>query len=324
MIYIKKPLITSTFLLAFLILSAGVAYAEEPGCINAENVNFRSAPSTSSKVHNNFSKNTKVTVISKEGDWFKIIFNNITGWVYGKYVTVQKSNSVSAASAKESASQLTDSVKGPVALDSGKITGNNVNVRKGPGEKYEVITKLNKGASVYIYEVSGNWAKINLDKNSYGWVCKDYLSIGKGNTSRGGERTSGNSGDNSNLRKNIVEYAKSLLGVKYVYGGTTTKGFDCSGFVQHVYKKNGITIDRTSVSQASGGKKIDKSDLLPGDLVFFDTNGGKNRVNHSGIYIGNGKFIHASSGKSTRCVTISSLSDAFYAKSYMTARRYID
>ena len=117
----------------------------------------------------------------------------------------------------------------------------------------------------------------------------------------------------------IVNHAKKFLGVRYVWGGSSTKGFDCSGFTKHVFKNFGVTLNRVSASQAKQGTYIKKANLLPGDLVFFDTNGGLNKINHVGIYIGNGRFIHSSSSHSG--VVTSSLSDGFYAKTYMTARR---
>jgi cell wall-associated NlpC family hydrolase len=119
--------------------------------------------------------------------------------------------------------------------------------------------------------------------------------------------------------QDIIDYAKKFLGIKYRWGGTTTKGFDCSGFVKYVYKKFGIDLSRTSSSQAKNGTYVKKENLKVGDLVFFDTNGGKNGINHVGIYTGSGKFIHSSSSHSK--VVISSLSSGFYAKAYMTARR---
>lgn len=125
----------------------------------------------------------------------------------------------------------------------------------------------------------------------------------------------------SSLTESIIAYARRFMGVKYVWGGTTTKGFDCSGFVQYVYDNFDISLSRNSVAQSKNGTYIKKADLLPGDLVFFDTNGGKNRINHVGIYIGGGKMIHSSS--SHKGVVISTISSGFYAESYMTARRVL-
>ena len=119
---------------------------------------------------------------------------------------------------------------------------------------------------------------------------------------------------------NIINIAKTKLGRKYVWGAVGTKGtFDCSGFTSYVYRQNGIHIPRTSRNQAKYGKYIARNELKKGDLIFFDTSKHrKGYVNHVGIYLGNGKFIHASSAK--KRVVVSSLSK-FYAQRYVGARR---
>jgi cell wall-associated NlpC family hydrolase len=87
--------------------------------------------------------------------------------------------------------------------------------------------------------------------------------------------------------KRIVGYAKRFLGVPYVYGGSTPHGFDCSGFVRYVYAHFGVSLPHSSYAQFGDGRRVSRSSLRPGDLVFFDA------VGHVGIYIGNGRFIHA-------------------------------
>jgi peptidoglycan endopeptidase LytE len=136
-----------------------------------------------------------------------------------------------------------------------------------------------------------------------------------------GRKTTTSRGSTSRSAQSIITYSKKFLGVRYVWGGSTAKGFDCSGFVKYVFKHFGISLNRTSRSQASQGLKVKKANLKAGDLVFFDTNGGLNRINHVGIYIGGGKFIHSSS--SHKGVVISSLNKGFYSKTYMTARRIL-
>lgn len=117
----------------------------------------------------------------------------------------------------------------------------------------------------------------------------------------------------------LITTAKKYMGVPYVWGGTTTDGFDCSGFTQYVMKQNGITIPRTAAEQYATGTPVDKSQLRVGDLVFFTTY--KEGASHVGFYMGDGKFIHASSANEQ--VTISNLGDTYYVEHYIGARRYI-
>ncbi len=121
----------------------------------------------------------------------------------------------------------------------------------------------------------------------------------------------------------IVENAKKYLGVPYVWGGTTPTGFDCSGLTQYVYNESGITIPRVAADQykSNSGQFVDKSQLQPGDLVFFTgSNGNKSDPGHVGIYVGNNQMIHApSSGKTVRYQDIST---SYYVNSYVGAKRY--
>lgn len=124
------------------------------------------------------------------------------------------------------------------------------------------------------------------------------------------------------IGQRIVEYAKIYLGTRYRSGGSTPKGFDCSGFVRYVYKYFDINLAHCASSQAKLGKKVAEGDLKPGDLLFFDTNGRHKRINHVGIYIGGNRFINAESG-SLRRVVISSLNEEYWANTYMYAKRIV-
>jgi cell wall-associated NlpC family hydrolase len=120
--------------------------------------------------------------------------------------------------------------------------------------------------------------------------------------------------------KPMLKEAKQHLGKRYVWGAVGPAKFDCSGFTSYVCKKNGITLPRTSIMQAKVGKKVDRKSLKPGDLIFFDTSKQKKGiVNHVGIYLGNSKFIHASSAKHK--VMISSLNKSFYKSRFKWGRR---
>lgn len=118
------------------------------------------------------------------------------------------------------------------------------------------------------------------------------------------------------IGEQIVATAKQYLGVPYVWGGTTPDGFDCSGLVQYVYAQYGITLPRTSYTQANEGREVLRDELRAGDLVFFANDNG---VHHVGIYTSNGQFIHAP--QSGDVVKISNLSER---DDYYGARRIIE
>jgi len=298
----KKLLIIITGILIVMIFATGAVYAaEKTGIITGDVVNFREEPSTSSKILVQLKKGTKVSVVASEGDWCQVRYSDTTGWVHGDYITVRDEQ-----------------------ISAGVVKADVLNVRSKPDTSSEIITKIEKGTIVEIVEQSGDWYRITIYDEKYGWVHGDYITIREDKVSRGSQGTQTTVEDpvadpNKDLRQQIVDYSKKLLGIKYKYGGSTTSGFDCSGFVSYVFKKFGITLPRASKDMGNSGVAVKKENLKPGDLVFFDTNGGLNGINHVGIYIGDGKFIHASSyiGKK---VTISSLNDNFYSKSYMRAR----
>lgn len=119
--------------------------------------------------------------------------------------------------------------------------------------------------------------------------------------------------------RKVLTAARSLLGRPYVYGAAGPDSFDCSGFTLYVFKKVGINLPHLASEQAKYGVKVAKDELRPGDLVFFSYYGGST-IQHVGIYIGNGKFVHASSKKG---VIITPLSNDYYAKNYKGASRLL-
>lgn len=111
----------------------------------------------------------------------------------------------------------------------------------------------------------------------------------------------------------------SVYGTPYKYGGTSTAGFDCSGFTRYVFKQMGVALPRVSTAQYKVGTAVSKSELQAGDLVFFNTLGG-GKVSHVGIYVGDGEFAHASSSKGIR---IDKLSNSYYENRYVGAKRVL-
>lgn len=228
----------------------------------------------------------------------------------------------------------------------GYVKADGLNIRKEPTTSSEAIHSLSFNSKITITGEVDGWYRINYE-GKVGFVSQKYVSDTKlpENTSRGGvDRTSANEVNEKNVEvssaetndvneeqeeeavaetvtgNQVVEYAKKYLGYKYVAGGSSTKGFDCSGFTTYVFKHFGISLNRASKGQIKNGVAVEKSKLQAGDLVIFN-NESNSAIGHVGIYIGSGKFIHAANKKEG--VTITELSMSYYSKRYVGARRVI-
>lgn len=191
----------------------------------------------------------------------------------------------------------------------GVITGKNVNLRIQPNLSATKITVLKLGSEVTILDQTNAWFKVRLRTGREGWVFGQYLAK---------SRSLENSRGNYLQIFELASFAKHFLGFKYVYGGFTPEGFDCSGFAMYIYKQFGYNLPHNAAAQMQIGSAVEKNELLPGDLVFFKTTGA-GRVSHVGIYLGGGQFIHASS--KARGIKVSILDTDYYKARYSGARR---
>lgn len=228
-----------------------------------------------------------------------------------------------------------------------------VNVRKEASTSSKVMMVLGINTKLTVIGEEGDWYKVKTSEGN-GYVSKKLLTSNSPTTSRGGnmlsdhkvsevsnvttksttssKSTSTGSSSTTSKQTEIVNYAKQFLGVPYVYGGASKSGFDCSGFTMYVYKKFGISMRHGAQAQSKIGTAVNtnkksasslKENLQPGDLVFFLDYETMDEIGHCGIYIGDGKFIHASSG-SGHCVKINSLLPGdYYNTRYCAARRII-
>lgn len=284
--------------------------------LNGAKLNIRKGASTSYDIIGKLKEGDTVDILEKtNNNWYKIKVANSTGYVYGNYI--RESNGVSAPQTNGIVSIESSNV-GKIAT----VTASSLNVRSGYGVSYSVVSKVSRGSNVQIVEVYSNgWSKVKLNTGIVGYVDASYLNDYRTGSLNSSVTDSNNTQTNqSNKVSEVINLAKSKLGCPYVWGAEGPNSFDCSGFTYYVYKNAaGITLPRTSSAQASAGRAISKSQLQPGDLVFFNTSG--SGISHVGLYIGNNEMIHSpSSGKT---VSITKINSSYYSSRFVTARRII-
>lgn len=295
-------------------IKTGVAY------VSTDSLRLRASASTSSATLDIAREDEVVVLLGKSGNWYHVLYNLTEGYMHASYLRVS-------------------TVKN-VELGYGTVNDSQVNMRSGPSTSYKAIGKSSYGDLAYIIGFNKQWYKV-IWNDTICYIRSDYLTLteypyeNRASAKsplffRNGSST-GTAVSASALKKSanyvaasskasaVIATAKKYIGVPYLWAGSTPSGFDCSGFVQYVFKAHGISLNRTAATQYRHGTYVSKSNLQPGDLVFFQ-NTYKAGISHVGIYIGDGKFIHASSSKG---VTISNLSSSYYVSHYYGARRIL-
>ena len=323
-----------------------VADTSNAAVSGGKTINVRIGPGTNYSRVTKVSGGKRVEITGQQDGWYQVSFDGMTGFISGEYVTpddpamaiVREEPSAEPAPAPaeapaetpaENPAGLTEAQVGELeetitANDSqtlgapggavttkqspgdGVIVGGTINVRTGPGTEYERVAKFTTGKRVTILGQEDGWYHIGYETGE-GYVRGDYIMQG--------DLLSGDS-----LGGQVVNLAMQFQGVRYIYGGTTPNGFDCSGFTSYIYRQFGYSLPHTASGQyANCGYKVSRSELQPGDLVFFTSSGNGGRINHVGIYIGSGQVIHArySIGK----VYINSLFESYYNSNYVGAVR---
>ena len=296
------------------------------GFVTATSLCLRQEPNTTSKILATAPRDECVVIISKVGQWYKVNYNLQEGYMHADYLNVKTARNAE--------------------LGYGKVTGSSVNLRSGPGTSYAVVGSVKKGdTSCYIIGLNNGWYKV-ITGSKICYIRSDYLELTQipyenkassnspkffrlGNSTGvapSPEALNGSSGSANNSSapqpsasgSQILAKAQQYLGAPYVYGGASPSGFDCSGFVYYVLKELGYSPYRTPADQYKMGTAVSKSNLQPGDIVFF-ANTYASGISHVGIYAGDGQFIHAPNSRSV--VSYSSLTSGYWSDHYYGARR---
>jgi len=182
----------------------------------------------------------------------------------------------------------------------------------------DVVAILSKGTEVrFLEEKDGTYA-VKLSDGRMGRVAKDCIEFATEIRAETKRVSPAPVVDRHSFGREVTRTAYAYRGARYRRGGSSSAGFDCSGFVKYVYETEGIKLPRTSYDMFKVGKPVAKSDLQEGDLVFF-ANTYRRGISHVGMYIGNGEFIHASTTRGG--VRIDKLDDAYFRNKYAGARR---
>ncbi|MBQ9924643.1 MAG: C40 family peptidase [Clostridia bacterium] len=292
---IKKSLFLTFILTALMTLSVN-AYDVKGGEVKVgSSLNLRSEASTSASVVTRIPNTHRVAVLDAIDGWYKVAYNGQNGFVSADYVELSDIMNVQPGAAK--------------------ITTDILNVRSAPSTSGDIVTRLSKGTTAKIIGINTGWFKIELASGATGYIHPDYVEV-VANSVSSTAASSGTAASGS-VRSQVVDYASTFLGVPYVYGGGSPKGFDCSGFTSYVYKHFNVSLPHSSASQYTRVSKVSRDNLQPGDLVFFASSAGGSRINHVGIYVGNGNFIHAP--RPGKVVCYDSLYSSYYSSHYVGA-----
>ena len=281
-------------------------------------VNVRNMPSTDGEIVGKIFDGAVAEILALAGEndeWFQITSGNVEGYIKAEFFIYG-----------EDAALVMDEYVTRYA----KVQADRLNVRKEPTTDSSRIGYLSQDEKVMMLEDCGDWIKVQYTTQKEGYVAKEYVMIleeytyaktleeeraeiaarkaleerQKESENKAPEiitniqLPSTNYSTNAELRAAIVAYALGFVGDKYVSGGTSlATGTDCSGFTCFIYADYGYSISRTPEGQYSGaGRAIDISEIQPGDIVCYSSNGGKS-CTHVAMYIGDGQVVHAANSR---------------------------
>ena len=300
-----------------------------------EDASLKLVPLINSTEIKSLKANTSVTVLDYANGCYFVNSEDAQGWVRKeKLDTLKQTQKESENKTEETvAEDITTETEEKTETKTTKyVNVEKANLREKASKDSSTVKSISKNTAVTVVGTEGTWSKVEVDGKT-GYILSELLSSDKvkestNNTTKDKNTTStknnvtnrGEEVDRSQSSNagNAVSYASSFLGTRYILGGASPSGFDCSGFTMYVYGKYGVNLAHSARAQASVGTAVDRANLQAGDLVLFKGATG-NSIGHVGIYIGGNNFIHASNPSDG--VKITSMSTSYYQTRYVTSRR---
>ena len=299
-----------------------------------EEIELKILPLINAETLQTLTKDTIVTVDDEANGWAFISTDSVSGWIRADKLTAEETNQTSTE--QTNTTEPAEQTPATTEPQTGYISASSVDVRASASTSANVVTTLTRNTEVTIEGEENGWTRITTSTGVSGYVSSEYISdeqvqaTNRSDTERTQKivelpNTATDVTETEevntvvNKGEEVVDYAKTLLGKDYVYGGVGPNSFDCSGFTQYVYKKFGINLSHSASAQANIGTTVSKSDLQLGDMVFFSQGGSS--IGHVGIFVGNNSFIHAANPQ--KGVVITSLADGYYTSNYKTAKRVL-
>ncbi len=340
----RKRLQILAVILVMALILAFPALALSPGTakVTASALRFRSAPSLDAEILGLAEQGTVVEILEDLGDWCRVNWDGEVGYMSSQYLeqlTVAEPDpeptpepepepspeptpepepspeptpepTPAPTPEPEPAAEAAETPEEGAYPCLGVLTGNAVRFRAAPDLEADVYDFFNVGRRVTVLGLEGDWYRVEASGKT-GYLFSKYVRLAE-------EEEDEELPEAGDLAESVIALARKNLGVPYCYGGTSPNGFDCSGLVYYCFLSSGVKLNRTASGQYTQGVYVEKDRLEPGDLVFF-VSPGTWSIGHVGIYIGDGEFIHASTGNHE--VMISELSSSYWETNYYGARR---
>ena len=274
---------------------------------NNSSVSLRNGPGTKYAILGKLPKGSALNLLGKQGSWYKVQTTaGTTGWVAADFVTLGSSDSAPAPAAAVASD--------PVAT----VSQHRINLRQGPATAFAALGQLTKGSRLTLLARHADWFKVRTAKGATGWVSGDVITASaatlkrvaitrdvpaapKQQTAKSAAQGAGERYIPGSSRGAIAaRVALRYVGARYVWGGASPRGFDCSGLVLYAYRQAGLRLPHKARSQFStryGARIRSIGALKTGDIVFFANTAGRG-ITHVAIYVGNGRMVTANSPRS--------------------------